>query len=84
MSPFTNIYVFSLTNIYNVVDPNSSDRLDIFNALIQVGRQSHNIDVLMPLFKDVDRKAADWGISIKQKRELYKVIRDALKENDRR
>jgi len=72
-----------LTNIYNVVDPNSSDRLDIFFAIVQVARQSHNIDVVIPLFKDVDRKAADWGINIKQKRELYKTIRDALKENDR-
>jgi len=72
-----------LTNIYNVVDPNSMDRLDIFNALVQVARQSHNIDALLPLFKDVDKKAADWGISIKQKRDLYKVIRDALKENDK-
>jgi len=70
-----------LNSVYNLLDPNSIERYEVFAAILQFSRVTHHSDLLIPQFKDIDKRINEWGINTKQRRDLYKLIRDVLKDS---
>jgi len=70
-----------LGNTYNILDKSiGGDRFSIFLAIMNFASTSKHPEIIIPHFKDVEKRFVEWGIDIKQTRELYKKIRDINKQ----
>lgn len=71
-----------LNHLYNIIN-NGSTRFTIFLELIKLANASKNVVYLVQIFKerDFEDRMSEWGITPVQKRELYRNIRDLLKES---
>lgn len=58
---------------------NSSIQYNIFLTIVESVGISQNIDLIYPYFKNIEKYIGEWNISEKQIRNLYKIIRDSLK-----
>eukprot|EP01117_Protostelium_nocturnum_P020496 TRINITY_DN9245_c0_g1_i1.p1 TRINITY_DN9245_c0_g1~~TRINITY_DN9245_c0_g1_i1.p1 ORF type:complete len:438 (+),score=119.08 TRINITY_DN9245_c0_g1_i1:129-1316(+) len=72
-----------LGNLYNVFDENPAERYNVFLALARYANATHRSEVVLPQFKDIEKRVAEWGLSSKQKRELYKEIRDSFRHGNK-
>jgi len=68
--------------LYNIFDKNPTDRFNIFESLIKFASVTHNSDAVLSQIKDkdIELRIEEWGIDSKQKRELYKGIRNLFNE----
>jgi len=70
-----------LGNTYNILDKSiPGDRFSIFLAIMNFAFTSKHSDIIIPHFKDIEKRFVEWGINTKQIQELYKKIRDIHKQ----
>lgn len=62
----------SLTNTYNILDGNASDRYQIFLHILNFAETTQRSHLLLPHFKNIDKRIVEWGLEQSQIRELYK------------
>ncbi|KAM9957675.1 hypothetical protein ACTFIW_012642 [Dictyostelium discoideum] len=72
-----------LTNLFNSFQPKSTQRYDIFFALVKLASDSNNLEFVKYQITDIDSWLEDWNVSIQQKRKLYKLISNIFKEKQR-
>jgi len=70
-----------LNHLYNIIT-DSPTRYSIFLELLKITAASKNAQLVLPILKEkeIERRSDEWGINIKQKRQLYRNIRDLLKD----
>jgi len=68
-----------LVHVYNIFDENPTARGGYFLSLLEYSNRSHHAEVLLPQFKDIDRRIVEWGLSRKEKQRLYKHIRNTYR-----
>jgi len=72
-----------LVHLYNIFDENPTLRGGYFSSLLEYANKSHHADLLLPQFKDIDRRIAEWGMSSREKQKLYKSIRNTYRNASR-
>ncbi|PRP82117.1 proteasome component region PCI domain-containing protein [Planoprotostelium fungivorum] len=72
-----------LVHVYNIFDENPTLRGGYFSSLLDYANRSHHADLLIPQFKDIDRRIIEWGLSSTEKQRLYKSIRNTYRNANR-
>jgi translation initiation factor 3 subunit M len=71
-----------LSNLHDILqDPQL--KYELFIATLKFARTTRHVDLVIPYFKDIESRIREWGITDKQTRELYKLIRDSLKASNK-
>jgi len=70
-----------LNHLYNIIT-HGPTRFTLFMELTKIASTSKNVIYLVPLFKerDFEDRMGEWAVTPVQKRELYRHIRDLLRE----
>jgi len=58
-------------------------KYELFAATIKFARATRRVDLVLPHFKDIETRIKEWGISTKQTRDLYQLLRDSLKASNK-
>jgi len=72
-----------LVHLYNIFEEDPTARGGYFLALLEYSNLSHHAEVLIPQFKDIDRRIAEWGLTKKEKQTLYKHVRNTYRNANR-
>jgi len=75
-----------LNNLYNIIDISPSDRHQVFIETIKFAESTGNREAILSQLKDkeIEQRFEEWGITLKQKREAYKFIRDIVRSSNKR
>jgi len=66
-----------LSNLHDIFQ-DATIKYELFAATLKFARAINRVDLVLPHFKDIESRIREWGITSKQTRELYKLIRDSL------
>jgi len=72
-----------LGSIYNILDTHPTVRYEIFNTVMNFASASKHPEIIIPQFRDIERRISEWGIDEKQMRDLYKRIRDLYRQSNK-
>ncbi|KAL6058234.1 Eukaryotic translation initiation factor 3 subunit M [Balamuthia mandrillaris] len=70
-----------LNNLFNLLHPQSSARYAAFTSLAKFAAQSGNAHLLFPHLERLDSWLSLWNSTTQQKRDLYLLLRNIIKEN---
>jgi len=71
-----------LGHMYNILNkPNL--RYEIFSSIIKFAGACKHVEVILSHLKDVDKRIKEWNINSQQTRELYRTIRNVLRDSNR-
>jgi len=73
-----------LVKFYNLLDRDSIERYEVFLCIINFAKIHQQVELLQRHFQEIDRLVKEWKINLKQERELYRAIRDSLRECNER
>jgi len=77
-----------LTNIYHAFSQVTTTfaRYNTFVLIAKYAHESNNAELMIPKFsiKQMDKLLNDWGVDLEQTRRFYLLIRQILKDNNRR
>jgi len=70
-----------LGNAYNILDINPAVRYQIFTKIFDYAVASKHQEVIVPHFKEIDSRIAEWKLDKKQHKDLFQKIRDVYKNS---
>ncbi|KAF9435344.1 hypothetical protein BGZ76_006476 [Entomortierella beljakovae] len=73
-----------LSNIFNTLPVNSSTRLDVFVAIVDLAVASDDMDLVLPQLQYLPAWISEWGVDIDAERKLLLTVSDRLKETGNR
>lgn len=68
-----------VTNLYNLLEPRSMDRYDVFMVLAKFAAESGQLGLVYRYIKDVDPKA--WHLELEETRALYKRVSEITRDS---
>eukprot|EP01097_Dermamoeba_algensis_P006324 TRINITY_DN3957_c0_g1_i1.p1 TRINITY_DN3957_c0_g1~~TRINITY_DN3957_c0_g1_i1.p1 ORF type:complete len:401 (-),score=94.93 TRINITY_DN3957_c0_g1_i1:253-1455(-) len=69
-----------LNNLYNMFDPDSLSRYEVFYNIVQYAHESKNAELVTPHFAKAENWLRIWKVSVEHRRNLYKLFYRVLKE----
>ena len=71
---------FSLNNLYNSLSPSNPSRYVVFMCVLKISARLTRIELIMPLFSELDEKVKTWGITNDRVRDLFLIVSEMLRE----
>ncbi|KAJ3112266.1 hypothetical protein HDU96_004746 [Phlyctochytrium bullatum] len=64
-----------------ILDSHNAIRYDVFVAIVKVAAKNEELDHVTSQLDNIDRLVASWGVGVAEKRKLFLLISDILKES---
>eukprot|EP01098_Paradermamoeba_levis_P005663 TRINITY_DN2379_c0_g1_i1.p1 TRINITY_DN2379_c0_g1~~TRINITY_DN2379_c0_g1_i1.p1 ORF type:complete len:505 (-),score=134.62 TRINITY_DN2379_c0_g1_i1:163-1677(-) len=78
----TSLRLKILNNLYNMFDSDSLSRYEVFVSIVQYAHESKSSELVIPHFPKVDSWMKIWRVGVEQRRSLYKLISQVLRDNE--